>query len=526
MNFKKIISIALAVTILSSQSVFATSAYQMATKINASASTTSTFAITNGVELDNLELTHNGTYKERKLMKLSDSPSDPSAIAGTDGFISDVADYDLYLLSTDVKEITLTAKALRSGPNDTLKINGYDVERDTTNPKVTNKFNATTVTVANGDVVTVEITSGNDTSLYTINVKIPNSIEADPHIYGELTPRISENTSLVSVYAVNADVLSATITFDLTYVGTADTDAFQGFSKTDGTLFNNIAYELSSDADAFIDLDSDFSIGTLKSNGQFLSVTVISKNRNPVSIGATPRNILTVSLLNNANYEGTTVDMVSTIEVRPELDGNGSVLGNFGSVAYLDGYFEVRDRQGADAEADKATLSYITNANITHTIYMTINHDSNNTRVIYEMMTDKDAQVNGSVGYVVDRDVEYEFLGNGIYKMRISAKGYKALVTADIDLTGTPSESGVSFRTIKLLEGDIDGNNIIDAIDRSTLISSINQRVINSGDGFVIVGNNEVYSDYNDDDAINALDLGRLIKNTDLDYGNNISPRT
>lgn len=526
MNFKKILSMALAATILISQSTLAMATTQMATKINTDATKTSTFAIAGGVELDNLELIHNGTYKERKIIKLSDSPSDPSAQAGTDGFIGDVAEYDLYLLSTDVKEITLTAKALRSGPNDTLKINGYDVERDTTNPKVTNKFNATTITVANGDVVTVEITSGNDTSTYTINVKIPDSIEADPHIYGELTPRVSENTSLVSVYAVNADVISATITFDLTYVGIADTDAFQGFSKTDGTLFNNIAYELSSDADAFMDLDSDFSIDTLKSNGKFLSVTVSPKNGNPVSIGATPRNILTVSLLNNGDYEGTTVDMVSTIEVRPELDDNGSVLGNFGSVAYLDGYFEVRDRQGADAEGDKATLSYITNANITHTIYMTINHDSNNSRVVHEMLTEGGDQVKGSLGYVIDKDVEYQFLGNGTYKMRISAAGYKTLVTADIDLSAEPNEFGVSFRTMKLLEGDLDGDDSIGAEDRFKLITTLNQRVANTGDGFVIVGTESIYSDYNDDDVINALDLGRLIKNTSLDYGINISPRT
>lgn len=523
MNFKKILSMALAATILISQSTLAMATTQMATKINTDATKTSTFAIASGVELHDLELIHNGTYKERKIIRLTDSPSDPSAQAGTDGFKGDVAGYDLYLLSTDSKEITLNAKAMQSGPNDTLTINGYTVARDT---QATNKFGSTTITVANGQAVELVLTRGTNVTTYTINVKIPDSIEADPHIYGELTPRVSENTSLLSVYAVNADVISATITFDLTYVGTNDTDAFQGFAKKDGTLLTNASYELSKDANASFGLDTDFSLDTLKSDGQFLSVTVTPKVGKVVSIGAVPRNILTVYLLNNGKYEGTPAEMVTTLTVRPELDDNGIINGIFGTTAYLDGYLEVRDVMGVDAEADKATLAYVTNANIEHTIYMTINHDSNNSRVVHEMLTEGGDQVKGSLGYVIDKDVEYQFLGNGTYKMRISAAGYKTLETANIDLSAEPNEFGVSFRTMKLLEGDLDGDDSIDAADRFKLITTLNQRVANTGDGFVIVGTESIYSDYNDDDVINALDLGRLIKNTSLDYGKNISPRT
>lgn len=535
-NLKKMLSMSLVFTMLASQSVFAVS--QPMTEIkspaieisNATESKVSNFAVTEGQpELGNLIVMHNGTYRDRKIIKLENSPNSSAAVAGTAGFISDVTEYELYLLSTDAKAITLDASAMRLGVNDTLKINGYDVERDTVNPDITHKFISTTVAVANNVPVKIELTRGTKTTTYTINVTIAEDVKADPHIFGEFHPYsggtvMGKDVSTISIYGVNADVYSATVTFDLKQHGTDAEMAFVGFSKKDGTILDDATQELSRDKDVIFEINENFIIETVKSDGQFISVTVASKDGNvPVSIGTDRVKIATIAIKDNDKFIGAAKDMINDISVRPAADNNDSNLQQFGSAAYLGKYFDVRDTISATNEEDKSTLSFIQNP-LLHVIYMTINHDSNNKRVVYSVKTDANALVRGTSGYVTDMDVETSILGDGEYKMEVTAKGYKTVLTASELYERPVKEFGTVYRAIELLAGELTDDGVINGDDRAKMISVINQLVVEAGSGFVHNGTDDIYGDYNNDNIINSLDLGRLLKNTNADYSPDIKP--
>lgn len=534
-NLKKMLSMSLAFTMLASQSVFAvsqpmTEIASPATEIsNATESKVSNFAVTGNVELGNLQVMHNGTYRERKIIKLANSPSSSSQKEGTEGFISDVTDYRLYLLSTDAKEITLDASAMRSGEKDTVKINGIEIARDTTDPKITHNFVSTTIPVVNGENVTVELTRGTETTTYTIEIVIAADVNADPHIFGEFNPydgkvEMGKDVSTIEIYGVNADVYTATLTFDLKQRGNGPKMAFEGFSKKDGTLLADANQELAKDVDVIFDLHKDLQVETLKSDGQFLSITIASKDPNvPVSIGSDREKLGIIAIKDNTAFTGATKDMINDMFVRPAADNNASNLQQFGSAAYLGKYFDVRDTEAATNEEDKSTLSFIQNP-LLHIVYMTINHDSNNKRVLYAMMNDAKEVVRGTDGFVTNMNVISSVLGDGNYKMEVTAKGYKTVDTA-YEFYKRPAEKfGTVYRAIELLEGDLNGDGNINADDRAMMLKVINQLVAEEGTGFVNDGTDDVYGDYNNDNVINALDFGRLLKNTNAQYDADIKP--
>lgn len=456
-------------------------------------------------ELHNLQMTQ---AEGRKLVRDNGT--------NANNFVGDVLDYTLTLRSVDTKSITLIARTI--GSTETVTIDGTALTRDTGAGRGT-YFQAHTLnTLTNNQEILIVVTENNKSTTYKIKVLLATDAANDPHIFGVLSPDKKTATSKMEVYGTNMDVTTATIRFNLKTFGTSanDTHAFEGFSNNTGTVHTGGTTNIGNVDTNYIDLNPLFRITEMRSDGQFLEISVEPKdiNSGSVSLGAAPISIITLSLKNNAAYTGKVTQMVDTMEI---------VAGD--TFASLAGYGEVLDTAGADAAAEKSTFAYLDFVAIPDYINMLIKHDSLDNRTTFELYDENDVRINTETdgNVITDKEIIYEIF-EGKYTVKIIAKGYLTVETAEFEYNGTPSTDGILFRTITLLEGDLNTDGAINADDRTNLLTAFNQSVATAGSGFVTVGTENIYGDFNNDDKINSLDLGRLIKNISKTYGT-ISPR-
>lgn len=423
----------------------------------------------------------------------------------TSNFTPNVKDYSLYMLESDTEKVIIkNIETLSKYKTATLTIDGVDVNRKTDNPL---KFEDTTVYTTGKDTIDLKLTQDGKETDYTIKLIIES-----PQVFFDFTPAKGQTVSKITVYSNDADVLAAhvAIKLDDVYVGTGDTQPFKGFSDISGNVYKDATDENKDMVDG-VDYSglntSEYKLHALTQTDKYMYMDLYTAN-SPKPVSGKRVHALTLYVANNENYKGTVEDMVNALSV-PEKS-------EFSSFLSLEKYGDVYDV--VDSTDDKKTPVFVDSTAKKENVRLFVDNSAGKDRVQIQLIgTGNDAIVNTENIYVVDGDASYGVY-DGKYKVMIKADGYLTGTTEEFEVSGN-TEDGIIFTPFNMLEGDLDADNKIDAADLNLLLGALNMEVdVNVGLGYVVVNGKKIHADYNDDNEINILDLGRMLKNNNKQY--------
>lgn len=431
------------------------------------------------------------------------------------GFKNNVFEYNYYMLSTDIKDLTLEL-GVDIAPY-TLDVETTDVNGDKIIHNVIDgasktgnlKFDAKVIRKLD---VTVNLLPTTQSYTYTINIL--------PIMKGQLDPKIHLSVKKIigNEYAELTATLENAYTNSFGFMVHNTTDEFK-FTDINGKPFTDMREKLEKNRDNYYELKADaVNLDYMRSDGRTLKVSAATPSGGGIiqsNASGTPVYKFKIS----AKAEATAEEIIENLTL---VDGDLNNSLNIETTIQFNPLFDYRYtdvRQRITVATDEIikrhgsktdTLVYI-DAGTTRKVEAYVRHLTSDKLVYFTLTDQADATNTTPIMTLEDGKLSYP-LTEGIYNLNINSPGYIAYNKQGIYAY---ADKDTFLRNIILIAGDIDNNNHVDAIDRTELL-----RVYNHGakDGIVDIAGNTVAADFNNDGYVNALDLGELLRNMGKSY--------
>lgn len=427
-----------------------------------------------------------------------------------DGFENDVFEYNYYLLSTDTKDLQLKVSVDRPKYTldvETTDINGlksiYNVIDDTAR-KGELDFNADIIKTLD---VTVTLDGNAGDFTYTINIISTINGELDPKIHLSVKKDVGKEYADLLVTLENTDTNA--LAFSL-YNVTSDTR----FTDKNGKPFTDMNEKLEREQDNYYQFAKDsISLDYMRSDGQSLYVTASSAKSNGI-IRSDEEGLDVYSFRMSAKASDSAKEILQNLSlVAGDINDNNNIINSISSNVLFD-YRYIDVRQLIDIATDEkikrhgsksSTLVYIDTGSLKK-LEVYIRHLTSDDLVNFIIENQADStQVTTSM--TLDNGKASSSLPEGIYSIIINSKGYLTYNKGDISMY---VDKDTYLNNITLIAGDVDDDGDINAGDRMELLKVYNH---NAKDGEVDIAGKKVAADFNNDEFVNALDFGELLRN-------------
>lgn len=417
---------------------------------------------------------------------------------------------DLYKLYYSFNGATDTEYTVTEAPAGSPDITRVGDDISLTLPAGTTPENVTLKLVPKdntaGDVATLGTT-------YTVALQ---RVAGNPQMMLELDAAKATKLSYLSVRVRNAAFESGDFSINLTEKsvtpsggGEAVANAgFASFADLGGAALAANTYDAATvckNPSALISIDKY----EITNGGKTLNVTLSSKDGTPVTFDDKGEILFKVALLqNDAAMENSLIDQ----DLLPTIEINEAGEKNTMSETFFSGGLDFAktvpvEGTAIDEENRLVYLKVMDKYNIT----AFINARPNNKLVtfnIYDRMNDVNEKINDNAILLEAGGKLLYKTGDGAYRIEILSNGFLPYVKDGLKIEG----GRLDLDSVALIAGDVDGNGVIDAADRTAIVKALDAAV-SAEDGSCTIGDATYYADFNDDLKINAKDLGKVIRN-------------
>ena len=444
--------------------------------------------------------------------------------ANYDRFASDKLNYTVYLTKDETKVTLLPAYAMdlyNLKYNDGSDHDYTEPTADPDKPDIDRTGAPIELTLDKGTAskdVTFTLTDENDTgktTTYTVTLK---HVDTNPQMVLELDAAKSTKLATMVMRIKSAAFESGDFSINLTEKDVTPTGGGTAVNAAGFASFANVASGAAL-ADGVYDaaavcenVSSLISVDKYEvtNNGKTLNLTLSSKTGTPITFDADGDIVLKFKLLQNDNaMEGSLVD----VDLLPTIEINkGSQQNTMSETFFSDGLDYVEEVEGTTAVAVEDRLVYLKvmdKYNIVAYVAARPNYKLVNFNIFDVNNANK--QINDTPILLEQGDKLLYKTGDGTYKIEIQSNGFLTYKLDGLKVAG----KRVDLDAISLIAGDVNGDGVINAADRTALVSLLGA-VVDTDDGSSKMAGDDAtkyFADFNDDGLVNAKDLGKVIRN-------------
>ncbi|MBQ5584507.1 MAG: hypothetical protein IIU74_07190 [Ruminiclostridium sp.] len=366
----------------------------------------------------------------------------------------------------------------------------------------------------------------------------------NPQIILELDSVPGKKVATVNVAMADSRVTAGAFTLQLNTkavvpVAEGEAVAFTGFCDANGTVMHDGTY-----GGEYMSVDkvnSNFKVEQTKvwsdGDNRYLHVTFASNAGNPVAVAGKDTIFLKLYLLktDESAEAASDADLITALAVA-EDGTNGLYDADFGELTYMtetESFLvtgdadEVTKVEGGVAIAEENRVVYLRLSDKYYISMFVYGRPDGANRITYNIHdlsageVDDTVTVNDLPVALGEKNWLHYVTAKGSFVISFHSPGFLRQETEEISV----KTEDVPMGNIRLIGGDVDGNGYIDASDRQYLIMVMGGDVITNADfdadptieatggsrGDVLFGDDYLHADLNDDDTVNAIDLGIVL---------------
>lgn len=440
-------------------------------------------------------------------------------LEGYDRFNSDQTEYSLYLLSGETDAVfqpyynaeKYELKYGKAGETLTAYTADQAAEGDV-DDTVRTGAPIVFAGVKDGEVFQFQVRgkAGGAATVYCVTVRRPAQSRptGNPQIRLELDAPTDNPMAYLRVKTPNTSFYTAEFTLRVEETCQDGTPAFAGFADLEGKPLLNGDYtqrlkEVFKDQSGAVTIQA----ADVREDGRVLHLLLESADGRPVVVDGDAPVLLRIPLVKAEGAISDDEQMATAFHV---VSGGQNALWEkrYGGLGYSE---TVENGAGAEEIPARDRLVYVTAAERYQVVCHLTDTRPQGTRIlynIYDCTNGADEKLNSAPVPLSGDGVLRYAATEGKYRLEFLSNGF--LPAGTEIFTVQSGTLGVDLNAVVLRPGDVDGDGLINAADRTALIKALDGKV--EPDGSVTANGASVYADLNDDGRVDALDLGILLR--------------